>query len=432
MKKFPLISALLLFALGVLLRKVMPKPYVWVFLFPAFGVGLGALAAFVRGNAAKYVCISLMSVFLALFCAESYYILTRDYVGYFLDDADKKNVPISELREADRERHSAGDGGKELGEGANAALGAAEDAAQGPSDLLGYSEYVITGLPGVGYGPRPGGWRVAIKSYDKGRLSCDAVYSTLANGWRVTPQNPSAHTAVVLFGCSFTFGSCLNDDDTYPAKLGALLGPGYQVFNFGFPGYGPHQMLAQIEHGCLTDLRARFSKVIAIFSTIGGHEQRPLWTAWDKFGPRYELRRGKPVFAGYFSDASSESGTEDGLYKPLRNCLVYRNIFRYMQEHREDPMTLYTALVRESDRLTREQCGVPLTVMLWPGAPFRANLEAVGVLCLDMSDLFPPFNSPEYADYTIPLDGHPNARATEIAARALAEYIRAGKQQFSF
>src|SRR5580700_8970859 len=61
-------------------------------------------------------------------------------------------------------------------------------------------------------------------------------------------KNDLART-IVFLGCSYAFGSGLEDNETLPYQLGVQSAGRYRTFNFSFEGYSPAQMLAQIEHG---------------------------------------------------------------------------------------------------------------------------------------------------------------------------------------
>lgn len=51
---------------------------------------------------------------------------------------------------------------------------------------------------------------------------------------------------VVVVGGSTTFGSGLTDEDTWPTRLQTLLGPDYEVINYGMPGYSTAEAIIQM------------------------------------------------------------------------------------------------------------------------------------------------------------------------------------------
>ena len=88
---------------------------------------------------------------------------------------------------------------------------------------------------------------------------------TLLYGLRVSPPRGSGppEACVVFFGDSFTFGEGLNDTETMPYRAGAIGGGRFEVYNFGFRGYGPHPMLSALQHGRVASiLKCRPTHVI--------------------------------------------------------------------------------------------------------------------------------------------------------------------------
>jgi hypothetical protein len=69
----------------------------------------------------------------------------------------------------------------------------------------------------------------------------DIVYSVDASGRRVTPSPKTPRATVVMAGDSFTFGTGVEDHETYPYLLGAEHWPDVKVVNAGVGGWGPTQ-----------------------------------------------------------------------------------------------------------------------------------------------------------------------------------------------
>jgi len=78
----------------------------------------------------------------------------------------------------------------------------------------------------------------------------DVAYTIGSDRLRVSPPvHEPVVGSVVFFGCSYTFGEGLPDDATMPYRVGVISGGKYQIRNFGFHGYGAHQMLSALEAG---------------------------------------------------------------------------------------------------------------------------------------------------------------------------------------
>lgn len=114
----------------------------------------------------------------------------------------------------------------------------------------------------------------------------------LPNTLRVTRPFDSYKEArqkeeIWIFGCSFTHGWSVNDEETYPWLLQERF-PNYEVVNFGVSGYGTIQSLMQFKN----ELEMRRPKV-AVLAYGGFHDQRNTFlrsrrkiiAAWNKLGP---------------------------------------------------------------------------------------------------------------------------------------------------
>src|SRR4029453_1113249 len=99
--------------------------------------------------------------------------------------------------------------------------------------------------PTLGWRPKPG---ISVHSVHPG--SYDVMVTTNPQGLRgarpaLQPRRPGT-TRVAVFGCPQTFGSGVQDDETFSARLEASLHD-VEVLNFGVHGYGTDQMLLRWE-----------------------------------------------------------------------------------------------------------------------------------------------------------------------------------------
>ena len=101
----------------------------------------------------------------------------------------------------------------------------------------------------------------------------DVVYTTNEAGLRASPPSAEARESILFFGGSFTFGTGVNDDETMPHRGGVATKGKYRVFNFGYAGYGPHQMLAAIEGGLVDEIVIEPPKYV-IYQAIPHHVER--------------------------------------------------------------------------------------------------------------------------------------------------------------
>jgi hypothetical protein len=281
--------------------------------------------------------------------------------------------------------------------------------------------------PLFGYGPLPGGKvELASSRVRGGKVLYEVLYTT-GEGRRSTPdRGDKADTAIFLFGCSFTFGAGLNDQDTFAWQLGDMLGERFQVFNYGFNGYGPHQMLALVTSGRLDGLMRRYKHIYASYLAIPGHAARCAGLSpWDQFGPRYILENGAPKYVGAFN----ETLEHNKLYQADRlfsRSQLYEQVFKEayrswrIPDHALDALVAITATSMQE--LAARYHAHAITV-LWPKFAYvEPILRNNGIRTLQLTGVMPDFASaPE--NYEIKGDGHPNALANTRVAEALAEYI---------
>ena len=392
MKRSFFLSGFCLFLiLGFVLRKFVPVLYTWVTACASLAVAFAFLTGFLKTGAGKTVALTVMSVIFAIGAGEAYIAVTDIGQSRLLH---KQRVPIEEIR---KER--------------------------GMPELQKTNANLVNDDPDLGIKPRRGRVRMGHKVVNDDTVLFDVIYSTLDSGWRVTPQNPSAKTAVVFFGCSFTYGEGLNDEDSFPFKVGQILGPQYQVYNFGMSGYGSHQMLAQIQSGILDDMAKQYEEIVVLYTTIEAHEIRSagFFSSWDQHGPWYELEDGKVVRKGVFSDRKNQ--VPRPIRKFFRKSLVFQKLLQPRQKDQPKHEALHVALISEADAELKQRYGFGLTVVLWPEAPFMASLNRAGLPVLDLHPFFPDGKFGK--EFQLPLDGHPNPAGADVAAKAIAASIPA-------
>jgi len=126
----------------------------------------------------------------------------------------------------------------------------------------------------------------AQKSY-RNKLLYNVQYTIDQNGLRIGfNHRQEPETAVLFFGGSFTFGEGVNDNETMPYRFEEK--GIFKAFNFGFHGYGPHQMLAILENEMEKSIVSDTPSKYAVYQAIAGHVDRCAGRAWwDQSGPRY-------------------------------------------------------------------------------------------------------------------------------------------------
>jgi len=274
----------------------------------------------------------------------------------------------------------------------------------------------------LGYGPKRGDIGHA-RLERAGKLIYDVNYGIDENGLRVAPPSVDAPRGTVLFfGDSFGFGEGLRDQEAMPYQVGTLSSGHYRIYNFAFHGYGPHQMLSELEHSLVRDIVRPSGAVTVIYQGIPDHVRRVSGLAFfDTHGPRYVLDgTGMPRFAGHF---------DDGFEIFLRKFYLYRRFNDAHQQIGSRDIELYGAVVQRSSELCRSLFpGADFEVLYWdmPEDPHTASiaheLTRRGLRVHAMSEILPGYPR-DQATFTIPLDGHPNARADRLIAQYVLTHI---------
>ena len=261
----------------------------------------------------------------------------------------------------------------------------------------------------------------------------DVRYGFDAQGRRVTPASDGTPLAeVLLFGCSFTFGYGLEDNETWPWQLGELLGPKWRVSNYAYNGFGPQQMLTLLEEGLIEAPVS--SKRAALFLAIEGQIPRNAGLLF-RHSIRYALRDDGHLERDGFTTDSPYTilfllpGYFNGsqLVRHLSGCLTQF----FVKRHHDDFVKSYLAILEESARLLREKYNTPLTILLWPDVEYlEAELQQRGIATLRARSLLPDWDTAGDAYCIDPRwERHPSSKATRELAEGLAAYFRQSATQ---
>jgi hypothetical protein len=268
-----------------------------------------------------------------------------------------------------------------------------------------------------------------------GKLVYDVTYTTDANGLRVAPpvKTGKAENSVLFFGCSFTYGEGVQDDQTMPYQVGIQSGGQYQIYNFGFHGYAPNQMLAEIESGRVRQVVAA-SPRFAIYQALPDHVARVAGKIpYGKHGPRYQLDADGTVrLRGHFDDGqkplTSLAARLDG---QLSKSAIYRTLKNHEPPPDENDVRLLLALVRRSrDLLVAQYPGIEFHVILWRNLEYeektyeelQRGFAEMKIPVHLIPDILPDYKVNPGRYWLHPEDKHPNA----LADRLIADYVVTG------
>lgn len=364
-------------AVSVLALEFAPAPYVWVAALWFGFLGWNALDC--RNPAQRALWLNLSAAVLTLGAVESYFW------------AQERNGPV--------ERY----------EGSYT------------------TEYFINHDP-LGYGPVKDTQVNVIKHVGDSPVY-ETGYTIDQYGLRVSPpasENPQ-HGSILFFGGSVTFGEGVNDEQTMPYRVG--LATGGPVYNFAFHGYGPHQMLAALEHGLVADVLQRPPEVV-IYQAIPAHVQRAAGLAsWDQHGPKYVLEDSGDVrFAGHFDD--TQSSIRDAVIARLERSHLYQRLFGLRRPLRDRDVKLFIGIVKAArDFVSNHFNSCAFHVLLWGDereATYRTianGLRVAGIQVHPIKNALPQFDVNPVRYELSAQDQHPNALAHSLIANYVTEHI---------
>lgn len=122
-----------------------------------------------------------------------------------------------------------------------------------PADQLGGKGYILRTIPWGDHDPiygykfkSPLETRTILRHENK--IVYDKTYHMIGGLKRAVPQRVEGHKEgrITIMGCSFIFGSGLDDDETIMANLACLM-PSYEIDNISLIGSGPNITLANLE-----------------------------------------------------------------------------------------------------------------------------------------------------------------------------------------
>jgi hypothetical protein len=272
------------------------------------------------------------------------------------------------------------------------------------------------------------GEHVSRRRSTTGELIYEVTYSVGPEGFRVTPGAPAdASLEVNFFGCSFTLGEGVEDDQTFPAYVQSAL-PGSSARNFGFHGYGVHQSLA-----ILTSERNTDGDVNFLLSGPWHAPRSACVPEWTVGHPKYRLT----ADGGVERAGSCEQTLSVRLinHSALARAL---DLDRFLAPPQDEQIELYLALVAEIARISRARGQAFAIGYLRAGDDwFRGTfddervLERLGGLGIPTRDMTlgkAAFDlSPEYQLHAE--DPHPSPRAHRERAAIAAQLIASVAEQ---
>lgn len=251
--------------------------------------------------------------------------------------------------------------------------------------------------------------------YD-GNLIYEVTYTTDSHGLRVGPPvgDVPPELCILFFGGSFVWGQGVENDETLPYQVGVKTAERYSVWNFGFGGYGPHQMLAAVESGFVRRAAPCTPRHV-FYLAISEHVNRAVGrTRSQEKGPRFVLRADGTVHRDGNLDEHRPSQA-----RLLESSRLIRTAYDSIMPSPADFNLYYKIVQRTRDLFAAHHPKVEFHVLNWNlnhGQLFGPDIATDGIRVHALDSIMPVV---ETAEYKIPHDGHPNPRAHEL----LADYV---------
>lgn len=277
-----------------------------------------------------------------------------------------------------------------------------------------------------GYSHPPGNYDIQYMNRFKFRVTHDE------NGFRITgdktgQNNISSGNEIWIFGCSYTHGWLLNDDETYPWLLQEKINV-YKIRNFGGDGYGTLQSLLQFNEALSKGVKPAW--VIVAYASF--HNQRNVFSrSWKKMlGTSNRLGPVKVPYGALDKKGNLVIKKTKLKYHPFPlarySALVYFlerrfNTLLDEQYYKADQVT--EKIMAEFQRICNEN-GIRFIVARICSAKATGEMvERFKKMGLDTVDISLPKGkaNPEHSFY--PHDPHPSPLANKKYADKLYEYL---------
>lgn len=256
------------------------------------------------------------------------------------------------------------------------------------------------------------GWRLSPDHAVRVGFRRDILQHVATDGWRVVPDSEAAPgPRVAIYGCSFTYGTGLADDETFTALLQRDL-PTLRILNRGIGGHGTVQNLLQLRR----DITAGAIDA-AVFAIISDHRFRNI--AHPQRMRQYLSRDWYHLGVEHVPVAQLDTeGRVEIVYPPIWQPVLREADFQIFLPD-DHMINLATLAVLDVIRDTAEAAGIPLQFVLLDALDPNFN-TTVRTQFPETRDISHPYDR----EHTfLPHDIHPNAKANILFADRLQPLI---------
>jgi hypothetical protein len=274
-------------------------------------------------------------------------------------------------------------------------------------------------VPGLGSLPMPNSV-TEFKELVNGQLIADVTYKIDASRLREIPASVQGRPhKIAFFGCSFMFGHGVENNQTLPYYFVREAKGSFEGFNFAGEGWGPHQMLREIETGFVQ--RVAGTPDLAIYEAIPDHLRRVAGRAPWEDGPRYKLCLGDEVcYSGPFHTTH---------YEIYRRWLEKSWTVKFLENHltnlsRPSDIPLFLAVMKKTRSLLEEN-GTRFVIVLWDQNELaKSMMKALKASQFDVIAVSSAVPQTDRSTYPLTqLDQHPSPATNKVIAAYLWEHL---------
>ncbi|MGO9057689.1 MAG: hypothetical protein ACLQU2_09945 [Candidatus Binataceae bacterium] len=259
-----------------------------------------------------------------------------------------------------------------------------------------------------------------FREFLDGRPIADVRYKIDASGLREIPTAVQGRPyKVAFFGCSFMFGHGVEDDQTLPYYFVREARGTFEGFNFAGEGWGPHQMLREIETGFVR--RVAGAPDLAIYEAIPDHLRRVAGRAPWESGPKYGLCQGdEACYSGPF---------HSDYYETSRRRFDRSWTGKFIENHfvkssRPSDIPLFLAVLKRTRALLEEN-GTRFVIVLWDQNELaKTMMKTLRANHFDVIALSSIVSKRDLKKHPLTqLDRHPSPATNEAIATFLWEQV---------
>ena len=242
----------------------------------------------------------------------------------------------------------------------------------------------------------------------------DVCYSFLSDEFRYTKSNSLSDNIYIFLGCSFTFGTGINDNETLPYCFSKSMKFKNNVLNFGIPSRGSTTALNILRNDIVDKFTNDKHVKVFIYSLIASHSDRNFNVLDQGGNDNWILENGK------WQRLKQPFGKIKIIFA---RSYIFKKIFAHVVEMRNSVFYKQHLLkdLKIINEIIKEKYNSHLTIIVWPDCVLDEYLfNSLQKLNFDIIVL------PKYFDdqtYRIKGNNHPNAKANEEIANILMKHL---------